>query len=41
MKGNGTYRLYTPNNIDPHKLSRNFLLEVNNTIKFFIGERIY
>ena len=30
MKGNGVYGLYTPNNIDPHKLLRSFLLKVRN-----------
>ena len=29
MNGNGDYWLYTPNNIDPHKLTRSFLLKVN------------
>lgn len=29
MQGNQTYGLYIPNNIDPHKLSRGFLLQVS------------
>ena len=29
MSGNPNYGLYVPNNIDPHKLTRGFLLTVN------------
>jgi hypothetical protein len=28
MRGNGAYGAYVPNNTDPHKLSRGFLLQV-------------
>lgn len=30
MNGNGIYGLYKPNNINPYKLTRSFLLRVNN-----------
>ena len=30
MNGNGIYGLYTPNNINQHKLTRSFLLKVSN-----------
>ena len=29
MRGNGAYGAYVPNNINPHKLSRGFLLQVS------------
>ena len=32
MKGNGIYGLYTPDNTDPGKLSRKFLLQVSELI---------
>ena len=30
MNGNRIYGLYNPNNIDPYKLTRSFLLKVSN-----------
>ena len=41
MKGNGVYGLYIPNNIVLGKLSRKFLLEVNELILYFIVEGFY
>ena len=29
MRGNGAYSAYVPDNINPHKLSRGFLLQVS------------
>jgi len=41
MRGNGIYGLYTPNNTDPKKLSRKFLLQVSKLILCFIVGSFY
>ena len=41
MKGNPAYGLYVPDNTDPQKLSRNFLLSVSENIYIFLANRSY
>ena len=41
MEGNATYGYYVPNNIDPLKLSRGFLLQVRNYLFTFVVNSFY
>ena len=41
MNGNATYGYYVPNNIDPLKLSRGFLLKVRKYLFIFLANSFY
>ena len=41
MEGNATYGYYVPNNIDPLKLSRGFLLRVRNYLFTLLSNNFY
>ena len=41
MRGNATYGLYTLDNIDPHRLTRPFLLKVSININKIVVNCVY
>ncbi len=41
MEGNATYGYFIPNNIDPLKLSRSFLLRVRNYLFTLLSNNFY
>ena len=41
MEGNATYGYFIPNNIDPLKLSRSFLLRVRNYLFTLLSNNCY